>query len=248
MVFDAHTHMPSEGWSGHTSWIGTVVKAVDYLKAAGTDAALFNTWQGVLAETEEDLDQGNAAALELAEKYEGFLYPGACIHPAFSEASRRWLKHFRDQGHLWVGELVNYRKPYNYIDFAFMELVADCARHGHVLQLHSHEDIYEVASRFPDLNVVCAHIQTEVCTRLAELPNVWLDISGSAGGLCVGSIETAYEAFGADRLLYGTDFTGYEPRSYHVRLETAVPSAADRDKILSKNILRLLDIVGSHRP
>ena len=126
MIFDSHTHMPSEGWAGHTAWTATVAEAVDYLKAAGTDAALFNTWQGVFAETEEDLNQGNAAALELTKRYDGFLYPGACVHPAFPQVSRRWLAQFRELGYLWVGELVNYQKPYRYLDNAFLDLVFRC--------------------------------------------------------------------------------------------------------------------------
>lgn len=142
MIIDAHTHMPSEGWPGHTSWIATVAGAIAYLRAAGTDAALFNMWQGVLAETEEDLHQGNTAALEIAERHTGFLFPGACVHPAFPQASRHWLTRFRELGFLWVGELVGYRKAYRYTDDAFLEIVSECASHGHILQLHVHDDIY----------------------------------------------------------------------------------------------------------
>jgi predicted TIM-barrel fold metal-dependent hydrolase len=244
MIFDAHTHMPSEGWPGHQSWFTTAAEAVTYLKRAGTDAALFNTWQGVFASSESDLDQGNAAALELSNRYAGFLYPGACIHPSFPDVSRKWLEHFRGLGHLWVGELVNYKTPYNYRDEAFMNLAADCASYGHILQLHNHPDVCLVASRFPGLQVVCSHIDLELCPRLAALPNVWLDISGFAGGLNIGAIEAAYKAFGPDRLLYGTDFTGYEPRAFQVRLEVAVPVPEHRERIQGGNLLRLLKKVG----
>lgn len=240
--------MPSEGWSGHKSCFTTVAEAVEYLKEAGTTAALFNTWQGVFAATENDLEQGNADALELSEQYQGFLFPGACIHPAFPDVSRRWLARFRALGHLWVGELVNYRKPYNYGDAAFLDLAADCATHGHVLQLHCHADIYDVVRRFPSLQVVCSHIDVALCRRLAELPNAWVDISGGAGGLEIGIIEEAYKALGPDRLLYGTDFTGYEPRCFQVRLQAAVPVTEDRENILSGNLLHLLDQIGSKMP
>jgi predicted TIM-barrel fold metal-dependent hydrolase len=244
MIFDAHTHMPSEGWAGYQSCFATVDEAVGYLKQAGTTAALFNTWQGVFAATEEDLEHGNAAALELSQQYQGFLFPGACIHPAFPDMSRRWLARFRALGHFWVGELVNYQKPYDYADAAFLDLAADCAAHGHVLQLHAHEHVFDVARRFPSLQVVCSHIDVKLCRRLVELPNAWVDISGAAWGLQIGMIEEACKVMGPDRLLYGTDFTGYEPRSFQVRLQSAVPAPEDRDMILSGNLLRLLDRAG----
>ena len=248
MIFDSHIHLPSEGWPGHTPWVTSVDKAVAYLKSSGTDAALFNLWQGVFADTEQDLDQANEAALAISRQYAGFLFPGACIHPAFPETSRRWLAKFREQGHLWVGELVHYRKPYRYTDEAFMRLAADCAAGGHALQLHAHEDVYELARQIPALQVVCSHINVPLCKRLAELPNTWLDISGGAGGLQIGAIESAREAMGLERLFYGTDFTGYEPRCFQTRLALAVPDEAEREQIYSRNLLRLLAKLGSRRP
>lgn len=248
MIFDAHTHLPSEGWPGHKTWFAGVAEVVRYLQDAGTDAALFNTWQGVFAVTEQDLEQGNAAALELAERYPGFLFPGACIHPAFPEASRKWLARFRARGYFWVGELVHYKTPYKYCDAPFMDLAAECAARGHVLQLHCHADIVTVARSLPGLPVVCSHIDLDLCRQLAPLPNAWVDLSGSAGGLSIGSIETACQTLGPERLLFGTDFTGYEPRAFQTRLRMAVPDPRQREQIFFGNLLRLLETVGSRRP
>jgi predicted TIM-barrel fold metal-dependent hydrolase len=248
MIFDSHVHLPSEKWNGHKPWIGTVAEAVRVLKATGADAVLFNMWQGVFAETERDLDEGNAEALALAEVHAGYLFPGCCLHPAFPEASRAWLARFRERGFKWVGELVPYRKPYRYIDNAFLMLAAECERHGHVLQLHAHGDIPLLADYFPRLQVVCSHISLDMLPLLAARPNVWLDISGGAGGLQNGCIEEARKALGADRLLYGTDFTGYDPRCYQVRLPAAVPDPAEQAAIYAGNLLRLLESAGSRLP
>lgn len=240
MIFDAHTHLPAEGWGGDRGAFATVADAVAYLKAAGTHAALFNTWQGVLAESEADLERANAQALALARQYPGFLYPGAVIYPAWPEASLRWLRRFREAGHWWVGELVLEKCACRYTDEGFMALFAECAQHGHIVQLHVHEDIIAVARRFPQMTVVCSHIDAGLCPRLAAEPNIRLDISGSVGGLWIGGIEDAYRAFGPDRLLYGTDFTGYEPRCFQERLKVAVPDEAEREAILSRNVRGLL--------
>jgi predicted TIM-barrel fold metal-dependent hydrolase len=245
MIIDAHTHMPAEGWSKRTDFFPTVAEAVRYLRETGTDAALFNTWQGVLAETEQDLEQANAAALALTKSHEGFLYPGAALHPAFGQASREALARFRDLGYLWVGELVHYHKSYRYIDPEFLALCEMCANHGHILQLHVHEDIIEVARQFPSMPVVCSHIAPDLCSRLAAEPNIWLDISGSGGGLTMGNLETAYRIFGADRLLYGTDFTGYEPRAFLARVNVVVKDPLEREKILWRNVVKLLETADS---
>lgn len=245
MLIDAHTHMPSVGWPENSTTFPSVEAAVRYLREAGTDAAIFNTWQGVLAQTEEDLERANADALALAREFNGFLYPGASIHPAFPDTSRKWLARFRDEGYLWVGELVSYKLPYKYSDLEFLTLCEECAAHRHILQLHIDQDVLQVARRFPEMPVVNSHIDVDFCPKLAEVPNVWLDISGGAGGLWIGSLEAAVKALGPDRLLYGTDFTGYEPRAFQARLQVCVPDPAEGEKIRWRNVVRLLESVGS---
>lgn len=245
MLIDAHTHMPSPGMEIYAPVNDTVEKAVRYLRAAGTDAAIFTTWRGVFATTAEELEQGNAEALALAKEFDGFLYPGATIHPAFPEESLRWLARFRDLGYKWVGELVHYQLPYHYTDPEFLRLCEACAEHGHILQAHIDEELIVMARRFPDMPVVISHIDPTLCPRLAEVPNIWLDVSGGAGGLHIGAMEAAYRSFGAGRLLYGTDFTGYEPRGFQARLEVAVPDPVEREQVRGKNVAELLERVGS---
>lgn len=245
MLIDAHTHMPSPGMEIYAPVNDTVEKAVRYLRNAGTDAAIFTPWRAVFAESAEDLEEGNAQALALATEYEGFLYPGATIHPAFPELSLEWLARFRDLGYKWVGELVQYKLPYKYSDPEFLRLAEACAEHGHILQAHIDVELIEVARRFPELPVVNSHIDKTLCARQAEVPNLWLDLSGGAGGLHIGAMEAAYAAFGPDRLLFGTDFTGYEPRAFQLRLDAAVLDPAEREQIRWRNVTRLLEQVGS---
>ena len=106
MIIDSHVHLPSPGWSGHSSFLKTVAEAIAYLRKAGIQGVVFNTWQGVFAKTERDLDAGNRDALRLAKRYAGFLHPSLVIHPDFPKASEAWLRRFHDLGLGWVGELV----------------------------------------------------------------------------------------------------------------------------------------------
>jgi predicted TIM-barrel fold metal-dependent hydrolase len=153
-VLDAHIHLPSPGWPENPSFFGTVEKSMDYLRKTGTDGAVFNTWQGVLAKTDRDIDQANTSALQLVNQFPGILYPGAVLHPDAFETSCDWLKRFRDQNLLWVGELILENHSYKYLDAPFLRLMEECAKHGHIVQLHGHTDILELAKRFPQTQFV----------------------------------------------------------------------------------------------
>lgn len=252
-IIDAHTHMPSQGKPEHNGLCATAEDAVARLRRVGARAALFNTWQGVLSETENDLDEGNREALDLAKKFDGFLYPGAVIHPAFPEKSRRWLDKFRDLGRLWVGELVAYRCGAEFDAPSWMTLFEYCAKHGHAVQLHNSEAVIRVALAFPETRVICSHLnlpnQDETMRNawldaLAARPNIWLDVSGRCGGFTPGAIGAALKSFGPDRLLFGTDFTGYEPEAFIARVKSEIENPEIQEKVYSQNILRLLKEIG----
>lgn len=245
MIIDSHTHMPSPEWGKHECFFKSVASAVGYLRKAGVDRAVFNTWQGVLAETADDLNTANAQALELYRKYPDFLYPGAVIHPLFPEESRNWLNRFRDAGLMWVGELVHYKCGLEFAEPPWLKLFEYCASSGHVIQLHNSEKIIDVAAEFPDMPIVCSHINIPLLDSLAQKENIRLDISGGCGGLAVGAIEAALKAFGIERLLFGTDFTNYEPEVFIGRVKSAVPNNKDKEKIYSQNIIKLLAQAGS---
>jgi predicted TIM-barrel fold metal-dependent hydrolase len=238
VIVDSHTHMPSPGCKCP---VESVKAAVARLRQVGTEAAIFNTWRGVFANTEAEIDEGNEAALALAREYAGFLYPGAVIHPGFPDASRRWLERFRGEGWLWVGELV----VDGLLEKPLLDLFERCARGGHIVQLHNHPDVVDVAKKFPDMQVVESHIEADDCPRRAAQPNIWQDISGMVGGLKVGGLEAAYEAFGARRLLYGTDYVIYDPRPFMARVEDVAKDPGKRAAIFGGNLARLLEKAGA---
>ncbi|OQA02430.1 MAG: Amidohydrolase [Planctomycetes bacterium ADurb.Bin401] len=240
-IIDAHVHLPSVHWPHHKSFFDSVDSAVDYLKKAGIDGAVFNTWQGVFSKSARDVDEANADALNLAKIYNGFLYPGAVINPLFNNESKLWLEKFRDAGSIWAGELVLQNHGLPYIAPEFLKLFEICAKHNHIVQLHQDKDIIKLAAHFPQLRIVCSHIpESSTLLQLAKCKNVWLDISGSIGGLVIGQIEKSVKAFGIDRVLFGSDFDGYEPASFIARVNSVIKNAQDREKIFKNNFLSLL--------
>lgn len=242
MVFDVHIHLPSPGWPGHQSFFATRARALAYLQQAGIGRAIFNTWQGVFAKTALDLDQANRAALRLADRHPQFLYPGAVIHPDFFAVSAAWLEKFHRHGFQWVGELVP--RPgleHPYTDARFLRLAERCLAYGQILHLHYHPDILELARRLPACRIVAAHIPDQpALNAMAGRPNLWLDIAGLHGGLCLGALERAVQTLGVDRILFGTDFDGYEPRAFVERVRVVVRSRRDQRKIFWDNPQRLL--------
>lgn len=242
MIMDVHVHLPSPGWSGHESFLRTPARSVEYMKKAGVHRAIFNTWQGVLAKTADDLTQANRAALRLAARHANFLYPAAVIHPDFPEESAVWLKKFHQRGLKWVGELVPRRgMEHPYTDASFLRLAEQCMEYGQVLHLHYHHDVIKLAQCIPECRIVVAHIPEQpVLAEIAKQPNLWLDIAGLRGGLCVGVLERALQVIGVERLLFGTDFDSYEPRAFVARVRVAIHSRNDLRKIYWTNAHGLL--------
>ncbi len=237
--------MPSPEWEKHECSYHSVKAAVEHLQQAGIDRAIFNTWQGVFAETENDINIANGEALKIHKEFRGFLYPGVVIHPSFPEVSKKWLDCFRAEGFMWVGELVQYKCRLEFNEPSWLRLFEYCESHGHAIQLHNSATIVDVATKFPDMQIVCSHINISLLKALAQKENIWLDISGKSGGFTDGAIETAFDVFGVDRLLFGTDFTVYEPEAFINRVNSAIEDLEDREKLYSKNIIKLLTKIES---
>ncbi len=250
-IIDSHTHMPSIGWEKHNDFFSSVQEAVNYLRSSGIEKAIFNTWRGVLSETREDLEKGNAEALEMTALTKGFLYPGVAMNPDFPEESLKWLSKFYELGYRWAGELLTYKmdtlkNSCKYTDPRFIKLIERCVELKFIVQIHSEPEIVDLAEMFPELRVVCSHIgEDEFLKRVAKCGNMFLDISGMAGGLIIGRLEKAVEILGTDRLLFGSDFTGYDPQAFIARVKKTIPDIQGQKKIFHDNVLGLLESVGS---
>ena len=102
-----------------------------------------------------------------------------------------------------------------------------------------------VAETYPAATIVFPHLggnRDDIFTRIAIVArhkNTHIDLSGS-GIERVGILERAVREIGADRVLYGSDFTINEPSAVIARVKNAFLTAEDREKILSRNVERLL--------
>ncbi|MCI5779584.1 MAG: amidohydrolase [Lentisphaeria bacterium] len=239
-ILDAHIHLQHRFWAGHAPECRNADETVAALKRAGISGAVFTPWRGVLGESEADLDAANAEALEVWEAHRDFLYPGLSMHPAFPETSRRWLRRFRELGLVWAGEWVsNYCGRNDFDAPEFAPLFAACADNGMVVQLHNASGVPVIAARYPDLTVVASHLTDPMLEKEADLPNVYVDISGYSGGLGYRVLSRVRSLFGAERILFGTDFDGYDPEPYILRVERDF-TPAEQEKVFSGNLLDIL--------
>ena len=197
MILDSHVHLPSsnhakENEEAFLRYFPDRRTAVDYLRRTGTGGIIFTTWEGVWSDTEQELDSANAEVLEIQETDPGFFYPGASIHPAFPEASIRWLEIFRKKGLVWVGELVHYRANRgDYDNPAWMKLFEVCRDFSMIVQLHASPSVIRLAKRLPDLKIVNSHIDEKLLPGLAECPNVMLDAWNPPAG---NSVPTGFSS------------------------------------------------------
>jgi predicted TIM-barrel fold metal-dependent hydrolase len=122
-----------------------------------------------------------------------------------------------------------------------------------VIQIHTNtREMQHLAENFPDATIVFPHLggnRDDIFARIAivaQHKNTCIELSGS-GIERVGILEKAVKEIGADRVLYGSDFTINEPSAVIARVKNAFLSAEDREKILYRNVERLLAGAGKSK-
>lgn len=256
MIFDCHVHGPAEDGT-FWQWHPVTKDAEDmirYLRTCGVERAVVSCAGSQRSETPEDLSIGNDIAYSLSRQYPDFVVPSCLVNPNFPEASLEELDRAAQRGIRWVGELCGYIAGYEFIrpdgsaTLEFGQIVERAASSGMVLHLHAAtEEMGRLARAYPQATFVIAHIGDSVrlCTERIDMvaahPNVLLDISGH-GHERVGILELVVERIGAERVLFGSDFTINDPGSVIARVQRAYLSDEDREQILHLNVERLLGL------
>ncbi len=107
--------------------------------------------------------------------------------------------------------------------------------------------VAELASCFPDVAFIMAHVGgdwEQGAWEVADQKNVCVDTCGSINE--AGMVETAVEALGARRVLYGSDAPGSGFLSNLGKIVSARITEEEKELVLSGNMDRLLQ--GLHRP
>ncbi len=264
-IIDFHTH-PIYHTDGQKKLGGEFVGDcfVDSLKRAGIDMACGSAIDLPLMTGSENYAETmkllNERIFAFAKKYPDFIIPGIHVqHNAVGESISE-IENYSRLGLKLVGELVpnflggrklSEPKAYgaaSFLETGFMEIFKVCEERDLTLSIHTStpEECAEIASRFKHLNIVMAHagpVDTfvERVATVAAYDNLYFDISGS-GTLFSGVLEYAYRNLGREKILFGTDFPGYEPGAFVGIVESANIPEESKEYIFHKNAERLLGL------
>lgn len=237
-IIDAHTHISTSAAQTYNV-DDTPGDMICELKRHGISAALFCPMAATMCKNEEALIRGNEEALELYSKYADFLYPGVGFHPDFFEKSLYYLDKFCEAGLVWTGENLSYHTNILFDDPRWMKIFRIACERNLIVQLHNAPEVAYVAENLPELTIVGSHLNPDVIPDLVKYPNVYIDISGMHGGIVRGHLRRAKKLFGAERLLFGSDFPGYDVLPF-IEVCKRDLTEAEQQHVFSGNLLQLL--------
>jgi len=236
-VIDVHAHLGSWGYPGAT---GDLDHLRGLLDRSGFSKVIVSSGLAIAYHVPE----GNAEVARAAEG-DPRVYGSVVFNARDQQESREQVERYADHPRFvsakfhpaYTGLALNSAE-----NFRIIELVA---KKKLPLTFHSWTGdgaaAAEVARRFPEIPVLWFHALAadyRKAVELArELPNVYLEYVTSTQER--GKVERLVEGLGADRVLFGTDQTLFEPVRPLGQLAEAAIGDADRRRILGGNALRL---------
>jgi predicted TIM-barrel fold metal-dependent hydrolase len=248
-IFDAHLHIPSDNgenfqWSLVTR---NMQEFVAYLDKCGVRRGVISSSWSNKAKSPDDYRNGNREVAKYVDRYRG-RFRGSCVITPFriDEALREIEECHQQFGFIWLGECCNYMTGYQYDTPQWAEVMKLATKLNMVVQIHATtREMRYLTENFPETTIVFPHLgsnREDIFARIemvAKNKNTYIELSGS-GIERVGILEKAVKEIGADRVLYGSDFTINEPSAVIARVKNAFLTAEDREKILFRNVERLL--------
>ena len=134
-----------------------------------------------------------------------------------------------------------------------MQIYALCERAGIPVLLHTGDRRYDMSNpnrlrpmveRFPKLTFISAHlggysVWDDAIRDLRGYENLYFDCSSSFAFMSVDRARELITAFGADHVIFGTDYPMWVPKSELEHFFSLGLSDEDNEKILWKNAKRL---------
>ena len=104
-----------------------------------------------------------------------------------------------------------------------------------------------VLEKYPNLTVIAAHfggysIWDQAAKELASYPNIYVDCSSSLAMLTPETATALVHAYGADKVLFATDFPMWPIKDELERFAALDLTGEEREKIFYKNACKLFDI------
>ncbi len=137
-----------------------------------------------------------------------------------------------------------------------MKIYELCEKNGLILLMHTGDYRYDysnpnrvkpILERFKELKFIGAHlagwsIWSEAFEQLSGYPNLYVDCSSCFGFGKVKEIESIMKKYGADRILFGTDYPMWSPEKEMATFLSLDFSDTEKEKILGLNAKKLFNI------
>ncbi len=226
MLVDVHAHFyhdrtPRVDWQQRNQ---SRLRAGERIGITWHVASVLGSW-GLTSPTyfpsPEDLSYGNDRLLALQQAYPDRIRGYVAVNPNYPDHARAEIRRCLDAGMIGI-KLAASRRA----DDPLLDPVCALARERGVPVLHhiwQHRrrdwpgqeasdavELGRLAARHPEVRFILAHVAgggdwLHSLHALQDVPNVYLDLSGS--GVDGGMLEASLAAVGVDRLLWGTDLT-----------------------------------------
>jgi len=256
MIVDVHMHFGYEHWKppwsptgkGDIIPVATEEEFIKYMDLCKIDKGIVNSFRSMSAQRPDEVVKGNDEIAEFVARYPDRLLGGCVVDAAYPLAGDVEMERCRNKYNMvWAGEFHGDVAGFSYESEEFEAIIRKAVELKMILHLFaSTEEMGRMAAKHRDTVFVVPHFGSDgksIAERIkmvAENPNVYLDISGTSI-VHIGLLEYAVKKIGADRLLFGSDFIQNDPATVICRVENATLSRAEKDAILSGNILRLLE-------
>ena len=225
-IIDAHCHVypaaiahkavgGTDAFYGVVSvYDGTVETLLDKEMAAGVDHCIIQS----VATTPKQVNSINEFIARTVAEGEGRFTGLGTLHPD-SEDQAADVAHILELGLKGV-KLHPDIQGFQVDDPRCLKIYDLCQQHRLPVLLHTGDDRYDnsnpnrllpVLESYPDLTFIGAHlagysIWEEACDKLSHAPNLYVDCSSSFFRLSAETAEALIRRWGADRVLFGTDY------------------------------------------
>jgi len=254
MIVDAHSHLGRmAGYFAPDTSLGGMLALMD---AIGIDLAVQMHTSSIM----ECFEEAYSASVEAYRLSGKRLAYALTYHPCYVEDSLGWLRRsLREPGGVAIkihpGQHQVFPEDPRY-ELAW-ELAAEyrvpIIAHSWALSDYNASQRFATpehfegpVARYPQVNLVLGHAGGRYEGHLAAVdlarlyPNVYLDLSGDS--FSFGLVEWLVSQVGAERILFGTDATMFDPRAHLARVLDADVTLGAKALILGDNACRLFGL------
>ncbi len=241
MIVDAHAHVgvtwPDEGVRV------TIRQAIDMMDRTGVDRACTSASRLLRS----DFRLGNEITLQAVQEFPDRLVGFVIVSPRYLEESAAEADRYLGEVGFRGMKVHRSHTEVHYDDPRYDRLYTKADEYGVPVLAHTFnptevQQVVEAARKHPSVPFIVGHTGgyawADCLEAVAEVPNTYCDLCTSCAD--IGRVEAFTAAVGAERVLFGTDLPFLEPSHCLSQVYAADIDPAERELIVSGNILRLI--------